>query len=325
MPGPGVAVAAGLRSPSVILDPMERPPGDQPRLRVSSDGVHQRRRRVAAVALLALAALVVWAVGSLPGGGGGEEATDGFAARLARIGGTGEGSLLAARVDRESRAVQQALGSTPFVVSGGGNRRMVALTFDDGPSEWTPRIVEILEREGAPATFFTIGGMFETFGGNARAAHSAGFPLANHTWSHPQMPTLSLRDQASQLDRASDSIKQVGAPVPNLYRPPFGAYDAASLKEVNRRGMLMVMWDVDTLDWRQPGADTIVANALAGAKPGSIVLLHDGGGDRSGTVAALPAIIAGLRERGFQLVTVPTLIAEDPPRPGQAPPPVGPA
>lgn len=292
-------------------------------MRVSSDGVHQRRRRVAAVALLALAAAIAWAIGSLGGSGGGGPEHSGFAARLARIGGSGDGSLRQRREAADAEAVKRTVSSMPKIVSGGRGAPLVALTFDDGPSEWTPRILEILEREGAPATFFTVGGMFSAFGSTASAVASAGYPLANHTWGHLQMPTLSPSDQASELDRASEAIKSAGGATPNLYRPPFGAVDDSSVKAANKRGMLVVLWDVDTLDWERPGADAIVANAVEGARPGSIILMHDGGGDRSETLAALPRIISGLRAKGFRLVTIPRLLDESPPQGEQTPPPVG--
>ncbi|MEI6447077.1 MAG: polysaccharide deacetylase family protein [Actinomycetes bacterium] len=296
--------------------------GDQSatRLSVSSDSVHQRRRRVAAVGVLALAALAVWGIGSMLGGSSGQPTTTGFAARLTKIGGTGPGSLLDSRKRAEDQAVDRTLAQTPYIVKGGGESKKVALTFDDGPSEFTPKYLEILKREAVPATFFTVGGMYSTFAANATAAHSSGYSIANHTWSHPRMPGLSVGDQASQIDRVTDEIKGRGLPSPKLYRPPYGAFDTNSTALTAKRGMLLVLWDVDTLDWERPGADAIVYNALSGARNGSIILMHDGGGDRSQTLAALPRIIKGLKQKGFELVTVEQMLVEDPPRPGETPP-----
>lgn len=294
------------------------------RLTVSREAVHQRRRRAAAVGVLGGAALLVWGIGSLfagsDGGGGGHS---GFAARLARAGGSGEGSLYLARTRVENDAVKRTIATSPYIVRGGGERKQVALTFDDGPSEFTPRVLAILEEKAAPATFFTVGGMYSTYGANASRVHSAGFPLANHSWSHPQMTALSTPEQGSELERTSGVIENLGVPAPNLFRPPYGAYNQASVAQSSKRGMLVVLWDVDTLDWERPGADAIVEAALSQARSGSIVLMHDGGGDRTETIAALPRVIDGLRAKGFQLVTVPRLLADDPPRPGETPPPVG--
>jgi len=221
----------------------------------------------------------------------------------------------------ETAAVAATLSRTPYIVSGGGQVREVALTFDDGPSEYTPKFLEILKTEGVGATFFTVGSMYSTFGPTASLATEDGYPIANHTFNHPPMNSLSPSDQASQVDRTTDLIKGAGIQAPNLYRPPYGAYDAASLAITKKRGMLLVLWDVDTLDWERPGVDAIVSNALSRVKPGSIILMHDGGGDRSQTLAALPRIIKGLRDRGYRMVSVPRLLIDDPPRAGETPPP----
>ena len=292
---------------------------------VSSDSIHQRRRRIAGALLLLVAAIVAWMISSLGGGASPEFAGASFNNRLTRAGGTGNGSLMQARTSAETAGVNATLSRTPYIVKGGGEVREVALTFDDGPSEYTPKYLEILKREGVGATFFTVGGMYSTFGATATVARDDGFPVENHTFNHPQLPSLSAGDQASQIDRTTKLIEAAGIPSPELFRPPYGAYDAASLAATKKRGMLLVLWDVDTLDWSRPGVDAIVNAALSQAQSGSIILMHDGGGDRSQTLAALPQIIRGLRQRGFRMVTVPRLLTDDPPRAGETPPPSAPA
>lgn len=289
----------------------------------SSAVVYQRRRRAAGAALLGFAAAVVWGVSAL--GGGSEAGTrgSGFAARVQKIGGIGPDSLLARQEMIEAAAVASVYKQTPYIVRGGGTRKVVALTFDDGPSEWTPQILAILRREGVGATFFSLGGLISTFPANILSVHQAGYPVADHTWSHPQMPTFSPSDQKLEIDRTVDAFTGLGLPKPSLYRPPYGAYDQTTLALLKKRKMLLVLWDVDTLDWTRPGADAIVQTALSQVQSGSIILMHDGGGDRTQTLAALPRIIEGLRQRGYQMVTLPTLLVEDPPRPGETPPPVG--
>lgn len=289
----------------------------------SSAAVYQRRRRAAGAALLAFAAVVVWGVSALGGGSEGGSNGTGFAARILKIGGIGPDSLLARQDVIETAAVASVYQQTPYIVRGGGGQKVVALTFDDGPSEWTPQILAILRKEGVGATFFSVGGVISTFGANSVAAHQAGYPVGDHTWSHPQMPSFSLADQKLEIDRTSDALTGLGLPKPSLYRPPYGAYDQTTLALLKKRKMLLVLWDVDTLDWSRPGADVIVQNALSQVQSGSIILMHDGGGDRTQTLAALPRIIAGLRQRGYQMVTVPTLLVEDPPRPGETPPAAG--
>ena len=288
---------------------------------VSSDSIHQRRRRIAGALLLLAAALVAWLISSLGGGASPEFAGASFTNRLTSAGGTGNGSLMHARTTVENAAVNATLSRTPYIVKGGGEAKEVALTFDDGPSEYTPRYLEILKREGVGATFFTVGGMYSTYGANATVARDDGFPVENHTFTHPQLPSLSAGEQSSQIDRTTNQMKLSGIQTPNLFRPPYGAYDAASLAATKKRGMLLVLWDVDTLDWSRPGVDSIVNAALSQVQPGSIILMHDGGGDRTQTLAALPRIISGLRDKGYRMVTVPRLLTDDPPRPGETPPP----
>ena len=103
-----------------------------------------------------------------------------------------------------------------------------------------------------------------------------------------------------------------------LFRPPYGSFNATTMRELQSLHLLMVLWSVDTDDYLQPGVSVIVQRALAGARPGAIILMHDAGGTRTQTIAALPTIIRGLRARGFHLVTVPQLLKDDAPPPGLA-------
>ncbi len=301
----------------------ETPSGPAPKLSLSGESFHQRRRRIAGVVALSCSAFVVWGVSSLGGSDEAITASPSFTARLIKAGGTDQGSLMANRLLDEQQAVAKTLASTPYIVKGGGQARDVALTFDDGPSEFTPQIVSILRRAGVAATFFTVGGMYSTYGTDARAAFQDGYAVENHSLTHSAMATLSLGDQATEIDRTASLMKEAGLPPSQLFRPPYGSFDANTKKVAGKRKMLIVLWDVDTLDWERPGADAIVSNALSRVRPGSIILLHDGGGERSQTVAALPRIIAGLRAKRLQPVTVPRLLADDPPRPGDTPPALG--
>ena len=111
------------------------------------------------------------------------------------------------------------------------------------------------------------------------------------------------------LGQAAD-LRRSGAPAANLFRPPFGLYDEATLKLLRRQGMLAVLWTVETDDYELPGPEAIEQRVLEAVHPGAIVLMHDGGGDRSETVAALPGIVQTLRDRGYELVTVPQLVLD---------------
>ena len=118
--------------------------------------------------------------------------------------------------------------------------------------------------------------------------------------------------QRTQLLTQASSISQYGAPFPRMFRPPYGLWDKDTLSVLRKYKMLMVMWTVDTSDYREPGTSSIVHTALSGAQPGAIILMHDAGGQRSETIAALPQIIRGSRARGYKLVTVPKLLLDNP-------------
>jgi peptidoglycan-N-acetylglucosamine deacetylase len=217
------------------------------------------------------------------------------------------------RLGREGKAIDRTLRYTPFVANGTRRRREIALTFDDGPSPYTAAIVRILVRMRAQATFFIVGQQLTYFSAGLRDELSHGFDVGDHTENHAWLAHLNARAQFGQIHDAAVGMRRVGAPLPRLFRPPYGAYDARTMTTLRRLKMLMVLWSIDPQDWRRPGAGAIVSNVLLNSRPGAIVLMHDGGGDRSQTIAALPAIIKGLRRRGYALVTVPQLVKDDPP------------
>ena len=126
------------------------------------------------------------------------------------------------------------------------------------------------------------------------------------------MAELSRAQQQAQLLQAGARDPRYGAPFPRMFRPPYGDWNATTLQLLHKDHMLMVLWSLDTDDWQLPGVHTIVHRVLSGAKPGAIVLMHDAGGNRSETIAALPTIIRGLRQRGYKLVTVPQLLLDNP-------------
>ena len=141
--------------------------------------------------------------------------------------------------------------------------------------------------------------------------------VGDHTEGHPKLGLLPRPQQRDQIVSQAEWLHKLGAPRPRLFRPPFGSFDARTFRVLRHNRMLMVLWSVDTNDYRQPGVKVIVRRALQGTKPGAIILLHDGGGARSQTIAALPEIVKKLRERHLKLVTVPQLMLDDPPPRGQ--------
>jgi peptidoglycan-N-acetylglucosamine deacetylase len=177
----------------------------------------------------------------------------------------------------------------------------VALTFDDGPwPDTTSKILQILRQERVPATFFLVGQQVRRHPELLAEEVGAGVAFGTHSFSHPQ-PFDKLSDDAigEEIDQGLAALTDNGVRT-GLFRPPGGAISPAVLKAAGDRGLRTVLWTVDPRDWqRGTSTDQIVRRVLGQATPGTIVLLHDGGGDRSATVAALPRIIAGLRDRGL--------------------------
>ncbi|MGH9073360.1 MAG: polysaccharide deacetylase family protein, partial [Acidimicrobiales bacterium] len=189
--------------------------------------------------------------------------------------------------------------------SGYGPRaRVVALTFDDGPSPYTPAILDTLLRYHVPATFSIIGREGQAYHGILRQEVADGFGLQNHTWDHPPLAQVSPQAFASEVDRTTRLLQGVlGHPVTCL-RPPYGSTDAAVASGLGRRDLVEMLWSIDPSDYQRPGAAVIARRVLSALVPGAVILLHDGGGDRAQTVAALPAIIEGIRRAHYQIVPV---------------------
>jgi peptidoglycan-N-acetylglucosamine deacetylase len=276
---------------------------------------HHRRRRAFALAVLAAVALVV---GAAAGAGGGspahrlEHRASGYFARIRTLSGVGHGSFAAEEQGAETAAINRTLSYTPYVRIAGSQHREVALTFDDGPGPFTPQILSTLGRLDVPATFFEVGVLERYFHASTSIIAARGYPIGDHTEAHAPMGRLSPKDQRAQLLAQIAALKPYGAFFPRLFRPPYGSWNQATLRLLHRFKMLMVLWTVDTHDYRRPGVAAIVRSAIAAARPGAIILLHDAGGDRSQTVAALPKMIAALRARGYRFVTVPRLLLDNP-------------
>ena len=209
-------------------------------------------------------------------------------------------------------ALQRLIRDRPIFFSGSTRGRVVALTFDDGPGPYTARIVAMLRHLKATATFFEIGSQIAPYRALVARMVKWGFVIGDHTWSHPNLERLSNVRVRTQLVRTMKLVTKISGQQVQLARPPYGAQNTRIRTDVGRLGLLSVLWNIDTRDWTQPGTQAIVAHALA-VRAGGIILLHDGGGLRSQTVAALPAIVHGLRARGFRIVTIPQLLVIAPP------------
>lgn len=178
----------------------------------------------------------------------------------------------------------------------------VSLTFDDGPSpRWTPRVLEVLARYEVRATFFVVGVEAERHPDLVRAIVAAGHRVEGHTWDHHALTGIDEATFAHQVDHTNARLAALtGQPV-TCVRPPGGAVDDTTRARLAARGLGVAMWSHDTRDWTRPGVDAIVFRATADLEDGAVVILHDGGGDRSQTVAALPIIIERARTAGAVL------------------------
>ncbi len=171
----------------------------------------------------------------------------------------------------------------------------IYLTFDDGPSVYTARVLAILRKYGIKAVFFEVGQNVERYPATMRSVRAAGHLIGNHTWSHLDLTTLSTTSVTWQLNRMEQTIGYR----PRCVRPPYGATSSRIASIIANRGQRQILWTVDPRDWSRPGTSTIVNRVLAQVGPGARILMHDGGGDRSQTVAALDILVPKLRARGY--------------------------
>jgi peptidoglycan/xylan/chitin deacetylase (PgdA/CDA1 family) len=184
------------------------------------------------------------------------------------------------------------------------NKGEIALTFDDGPSIYTPKVLAILNRAHVHATFFEIG---EQVAGNEAIMNKildSGDEIGDHTWSHVAFPGFG------QIASAKRAIENATGFDPCLFRPPYGSFNSGTVATAKRLGLSTIVWDVDPVDWSTPGTAAIYSRVVSGAHTGSIVLMHDGGGPRGETVAALPRIIRTFKSRGYRMVTVSQLLGQ---------------
>jgi peptidoglycan-N-acetylglucosamine deacetylase len=185
----------------------------------------------------------------------------------------------------------------------------VALTFDDGPNPpYTNQILAILQRYHIRATFFCVGEQVAAFPSTVRQEYYGGHIIGNHSYTHPYMSALTAASVAWQLSTTSDIIHNTIGVRPLFFRPPYGAYNSTVLTYANSYALDTTLWNDDPQDWSMPGVNTIVNRVLQQVGDGSIILMHDGGGNRWQTVAALPIIIEWLQSHGFRFVTMQQLV-----------------
>ncbi len=182
--------------------------------------------------------------------------------------------------------------------------KAIALTIDDGPDPvYTPQVLQVLERYHITATFSMIGIHVNAYPHLAQSVAAAGHRIANHTWTHADLPTLKAPAVHDEMARATDAISTAIGLQPAMFRAPFGAWSPTVIAECEQQKMIPLDWSVDPRDWSRPGVASIVSNIMKNTRPGSIILEHDGGGDRSQTVAALKIVLPQLLHEGFEFET----------------------
>ena len=196
---------------------------------------------------------------------------------------------------------------------GGRKRRMVALTFDDGPGPYTKLAINKLRRRHLQATFFLVGKQIGTYPGLARREKPVA-AVGDHTMTHPFLPELPPAAMVQQIAAARTLIERASDQPVVLFRPPYEGHTPAIDREVKALGMLEVLWNVDSADSLGANYARIERKVVAGLRPGSIILMHE---NRGQTIRALPVIFAALSRRHLRAVTIPELVAADPPSPAQ--------
>ncbi len=193
----------------------------------------------------------------------------------------------------------------PGFWEGPPDRPSVALTFDDGPHPvLTPRILEVLGRREAPATFFTIGRRAERYPELTRRMHAEGHDVGNHTWSHRPLCAGAVRSLDRELECTEELLAKLAPGSPRIFRAPFGWIGPGGGAALRRARLLPIYWSVVPADWDPTPAAAVAGRVLRAVHPGAVVVLHAGQPWHAGTAAALETLILGLREQGYTLVTV---------------------
>ncbi|MCV4230425.1 polysaccharide deacetylase family protein [Virgibacillus sp. LDC1] len=213
----------------------------------------------------------------------------------------------------DAPSLSQLLRKYPDTFRSSGPRiKQIALTFDDVPDpRFTGKVLDVLKEYQVKATFFAVGERAKKRPDLAKRIHEEGHAIGNHSYNHAQLNKLSLDKFKSQIERTNTILKSLTGVDPRLIRPPYGDINEEQLQWARKNGYKVVNWNVDSLDWKGLPKEEVKRNILSAVGPGSIVLQHAGGGvgsDLTGTIEALPDIIAELRSKGYSFVTLPEML-----------------
>lgn len=206
-----------------------------------------------------------------------------------------------------------------FFLEGPGDRKEIALTFDDGPSRDTAALLDLLKKENIKATFFWQGSQIERFPELARRAYAEGHTLANHSYNHPRLIPLEDGNQwwTQQIEKTQAIFQNVLGFQPSMMRPPYGFISDQQVQNLQQKKMFTILWSIDTADWyhtHKNSVDEMAAAKIAGVlqdylHPEAIVLMHDAGGrGRQPTIMAVAQLIPELKKQGYRFTTVDRLL-----------------
>jgi peptidoglycan-N-acetylglucosamine deacetylase len=211
-------------------------------------------------------------------------------------------------LDVSSAIPEQFQGQIVSRVELQSGEKIIALTFDDGPWSHTPQILDILKKYDIKATFFIIGQHIQAHREELQRVVQEGHAIGNHTWNHRYL-NVSAETAAAELGQTADLLKEVTETETSMFRPPGGNITNGLANYATQHNNAVIMWSVDSNDYRSAtSVASMTEKVVGGIHSGAIVLLHDGGGNRTKTVQALPEIISQLQQQGYRFVTVPELL-----------------
>jgi peptidoglycan/xylan/chitin deacetylase (PgdA/CDA1 family) len=296
----------------------------EPSRRVLQRRRQQRRRRLLALAV-ALAAVALVALAALQLGGAFDSgprtvidvpSSPKLPAYETPLQTKDPGPAAARAAQQIADGVLNTIPAALLIGHAGRGKPWVALTFDDGPSPYTLRVLRILARHHQHATFFVTGYAATRYPFELRQIRASGNAFGDHTVTHRQLTREKPARRRWELLSTAERVEGATGVRPTLFRPPYGESTRAINTMSRELGLLPVTWSTDSKDWMRTGVKTIVATVLRGARPGAIILLHDGGGDRTQTLKALPLILKGLAKKHLISVTLPRLLNSEPPEHG---------
>ncbi len=212
--------------------------------------------------------------------------------------------------DQKSQAsptLSKSVLTSKFIRHGSKDVKQVAITFDDGPYLLTEKYIEILKAYDIPATFFLIGVQVEKYPDDAKMIIDNGYEIGIHSYSHKKLTNMRIDSIETDLTKSLDTIEEIvkGADV-RFFRPPFGSFNDSVIEIAKKHNLTTVLWCVDPRDWQRNDPNQIAQHVIEKSDNGAIILLHEG---RQGTLEALPQIIEGLWEKGFEIVSLSELLS----------------